>query len=303
MDNILITLPQDFKEFLIAMTVAQELQIQMVYGATKNPPAREVEFSVTFRLDQKFKYFEPCLQVVKNIIPVFDYSGWHEYSRGEFMNLISFDFEMAKRIAETNQLHITEAFGAIIGTMLNALTFGMYPSKQCILEPLLLPKRKQEDKIKVLIYEWDLEKTSGFKFKEYVETNYPELDVTSAIKLTDLKDTIEFVNKFDVVIGMSSRETYIAASLEKGLIEIFRDDEECYLYNNDNLKHYARTVINPNPTAEYMWYLWENIWPSLSETISTTKSQSPSIQTELIPSTVGSVDEKSLDSQDPQSVL
>lgn len=297
MDNILISMPTDLREFLIALTVAQELQIQMVYGATKNPPAREVEFSVSFRLDPKFKYLESCLQVVKNITPVFDYSGWNEYSRGEFMNLITFDFEMAKRIAATNQLHITEAFGAILGTMLNALTFGMYPSKQCILEPLILPKSKG-DKIKVLVYEWDLEKTSGFKFKEYVENNYPELQVTYAIKLIDLKDIIEFVNKFDVVIGISSRETFIAAALDKGLIEIFKDDEECYLYNNDNLKHYARTV--GNPTAEYVWYLWENVCPSLLETISTMRLRNQSTQTLLSPSTAGSVDEKSVEIQDQQ---
>src|ERR1039458_10703184 len=122
MDQVLITMPSDLRDFLIATAVVQELQVQMIYQAQKDPPLREQNFSITFRLDEKFRYMEPCLQVVKNIVPTFDYSGWNEYTRNEFTNFIEFDVEVAKRIAKANQLHITEAYGIKIGTMLNALS-------------------------------------------------------------------------------------------------------------------------------------------------------------------------------------
>lgn len=275
MDNVLIQMPADVKEFLYALTVVQELQIQMVYGSTKEPAIREIDFSLTFRLDPKYKYLEPCLQVVSNIKPTFDYSGWNEYSRGEFSNLIHFDFELASHVAETNRLHITEAFGALLGTTLNALMFGMYPCKQAIYAPLKLLKRNTEDKIKVLINEWDLTSLYGHKLKEYIENNYPEVEVTYAVLFKDLTADIEprftRINKFDLVIGLHSDDTYIAANLEKGLIEIFKDEEDYDLYNNYGLKFYA--VALGNPDAEYVWCLWENLWGSLRESIYAMKSQ------------------------------
>ena len=296
MDSVLITMPETLREFLIALTVVQELQIQMIQGASKNPPLREVNFSITFRLSEKFKYFEPCLQVVNNVVPTFDYSGWNEYSRGEFTNFVDFDFESAKIIAKANQLHITEAFGAKLGTTLNALQFGMYPGKQAILTPL---KLLTEDSIKINVIEWDFDMQSGYKLKEYIENNYPDLQVVYSISvkpLCEMDVLFKTVNSYTVVIGCMSEITYIEASLDKALIEIFHTDEDCYLYHNKNLPHYECVV--GNPTASYVWYLWEKLWENLSESIQNMKSQEHQTQTQPLVSTVSNVEEKSSDKPD-----
>lgn len=292
MDQVLFTMPDNLRDFLIATTIVQELQIQMLYGAAKDPPLREQNFNITIRLDEKFSYLEPCLQVVKNLVPIFDYSGWNEYSRGEFNNFIDFDFELAKRLAKPNKKHITEAFGVKIGTYLNALFFGMFPSRQCQLGPLMFPKRKPEDKIRVGIEMWD-DLEGAETFKGYIENNHPELSVSFSAPLQPhmpLELFTRVINQFDIFIGPASAASYIAASLEKGLIEIFETEEDQWLYNNKNLKYYASTV--GTPTASYMWYVWESLCPSLLETLSDTKSPSPLIPTDRSAFIAESVDEK-----------
>jgi hypothetical protein len=296
MDAVLITMPDTLREFLIALTVVQELQIQMVHGALKDPPLREKLFTITFRLNEKFKCFDPCLQVISSLVPTFDYSGWNEYTRGEFTNFIDFDFELAKRIAKPNQLHITEAFGAKLGTTYNALHFNMYPGKQPILTPLKLPAHS---KTKVTIVEWDDTVKSGFKLAEFITNNYPELVVKywdSNISVSDVETACIWANDCDVFIGILSEYSFIAASLEKALIEIFPTDEDCYLYHNKNLVHYACTVGNPE--LAYVWYMWEEMWPDLSESISNTKSREQATLTAQQVSIASNVEEKLLDNQD-----
>lgn len=289
-DRICIQMPDTLREFLLAMAVVQELQVQIIYGATKQPPIREPEFYITFRLNEKFKYLEPCLQVVKNIQPVFDYSEWTELTRGDYSCFIDFDFDRAKAICKANKLHITEGFSILVGTLLNALQFGMYPQKQPILTPLMLPKRVGPKKI--AIAEWDLENNSGGKFKRFMENNYPELEVVYLIPIKPmctLETLFTTVSDYDGYIGCMSEDTYIAASLDKIVLEIFTTEEDQYLYHNANIPDYMSTV--GNPSAEYMWYMWSTVWENHQERLSDTSSLEPMLEVQP-ESTVNNVDGK-----------
>src|SRR6267378_7451483 len=120
MDRIVCQMPGNLHQFLIAMAVMQEFQMQIIVGANQDPPTREKDFVVVFRMDEKFKYLEPCLKVVKENTPEYDHTRWTEWSRGEYDCYIDFDFDKAADIVRVNRRHITEGFGVLLGTFTGA---------------------------------------------------------------------------------------------------------------------------------------------------------------------------------------
>jgi hypothetical protein len=269
------------------MAVIQEYQVQVVTGANQKPPIRDVYNNITIRLKDTFRYLQPCLQVINTLVPSYDYTGWNEYSRNDHSNFIDFDFEVAKNIARPNRLHITEAFGVIHGTVLNALGFGMFPQNQPILAQLMLPK-KIDSVITGLIIEWDEEVNK--KFKGYINNNYPEIEIVSIKDISYPIDTVfSYINSFDFIIGKASTETYIAAALDKCVVEIFESEEDQYLYINNNIEVYASTV--GKPTLDYLWFMWETAWETLKERLQNMKCQDETHKV-LQESTVDVVSEK-----------
>src|ERR1039458_2069608 len=150
MDSVLITMPKDLHQFLIATAIAQDYSIQLAVGAERKE--REIFYNITFRLDEKFKYFEPILRVVHNHVPVFDYSGWDGLQRGEFDCFIDFDFNKAKKLASKVGRHITVGFNALLGT--GALGWPILKPLQ--LKPVLGPD--------ILIVQW----SDGEKFYNFL---------------------------------------------------------------------------------------------------------------------------------------
>lgn len=284
-------MPTDLRDFMVAMAVSQEFSVQHVIGSEDTDTRqaiREKDFSITFRLDEKFKYFESCLQVIKNVAPSYDYSGWDEWARGDFDCFIDFDAELAKKVILPTRGHITEGFGVLTGTYTNAITFSMYPQKHPILNPLML--KREGPSPQILIYDLIPEKE---KLWQYLMNNYPELEFISITNLAHVnatpKDIIEFVNEFDFVIGKASALTYAAAALDKGLIEVFSTEDEMTLYNNYGLPFYRATL---DVSAEYLFAIWEDLCQNFPAFISDTKDQSPQLLMELPLSTAKPAEEE-----------
>lgn len=292
MDRILIQMPSDLHEFMIAMAIVQEFQMQMVVGIQRNH--RDPHFTTTFRMDDKFKMFEPCLKVINDHTPEHDYSGWNEYVRGDYDYFIDFDFIKAQELMKYNPRHITEAFGVLIGTFTGAIQYGVWPQKQPILGPLTL--KKQNSDFSVLLMNWDIEVSN--KFSGYLRNNYPELTITIIEKESiDPEIVTQCVANYDVIIGKASPTTYIAASLNKMVIEIFNSDNDYNLYNNTNIEFYEVAV--GNPSAAFLWKLWEDVWLGYQEHLSDIQFQGLKTQTDLLQSTADNVDEKLVATPNP----
>jgi hypothetical protein len=284
-DRIVVHMPTDNHEFMIAMAVMQEFQMHLHLGAEKQ--TRDSNFTVTLRMEEKFKYLEPCLQVLKNVPPIFDYLGWYEKGRGDYDCYIDFDFDKARYLSRNNRKHITEGFGALLGTYINAIMYGVFPQRQPILAPLMLPKGEGG----VLVVAWSNE---AEKFIRFLNNNYPELAVShlnGRDRNTDIETVIKYVNKFDIVIGTHSVFTYIAASLDKILLEVFDNQVDEALYNNSTIKFYSS--LSTLPSAEHMWMLWEELWEKHREATTDTQRQDVPTLTELVPSIAEHVEEKS----------
>src|ERR1700741_2642330 len=164
-DRTCITMPSDLYQFILATPCVQDYSVQLAVGAATKEPSmirvqRDKDYQITFRMDEKFKFFEPCLRVVKDNVPVYDYSGWRERGRREFDCFIDFDFERAKRIATKANFHITMALNVLIGVGADKLPIWK------------MLKLYQQPECAVLILPWD-DGVESEKFHEYMMNNHP----------------------------------------------------------------------------------------------------------------------------------
>ena len=289
METVCVTMPDTLHEFLIALAVCQDLQLQMSVGAVKQ--CRE-NYQITFRMHEKFQFLEPAIRVVKDNIPIYDYSGWDEEQRGDFDCFIRFDkdmFERGKTIAKTIGQNIIYGMNHLVGS-------GAQPYP--VLKALQL-KQFEEYVSDILIISWD--DVESYKLYEYISNNYPQL--TSLGDERDLnlykpEELLRYINHFRCVIGPHSIGTYIAGSLKKIVLDIFTSQEDGKLYGAPGTPKYL-AVIGSNPSAKYLWHVFEqNIVPEVlkcHEITSETKSRKELDSTALHPVTVSSVEEKSGD--------
>lgn len=250
MDSILIQMPSNLRDFLLATAIVQSYSLESAALAQRGE--KEKHYLITIRMNEKFKYFEPVLRVVKDNIPVFDYSGWEEWQRGEFDCFINFDFPRAERIANRIGMHITVGFNTLIGC-----GAGQWP----ILAALELESEKELTS-DVLIFPWG-DGTEAEKFASYLLNNYSDLSV-----ITDHREMIKYesgpasfvgyINHFSIVIGEASTATYIAATLKKSVIEFFKSNEQGILYGNSGLDKY-RAIVGKNVTAAFLFSVWEDL--------------------------------------------
>ena len=251
MDSSLIIMPKTLHEFLIATAIAQDYSIQLAVGAERQE--REAYYQIAFRMEEKFKYIEPILRVVKNNLPVFDYSGWDQVQRGEFDCIMNFDFNKGRAVASKVGRHITVGFNALFGTgalgwpILKALQ--LHPDESLMVDVLILGSENKE----------------YAKFYEFISNNYPELTIVGDprdITSYTVQEIIEYINHFKIVVGPHSVLTYLAVCLGKVCIEVFKTSEEAVLYGSSGKSNY-RAVIGQNITAEFVWTVWEEVWPEL----------------------------------------
>ena len=287
MDRILIRMPDSLYEFLLALPIIQDYQIQLAVGAQQEK--RDAIYQVTFRMDEKFQYFEPCMRVVHDNVPIFDYSGWDEEQRGEFDCFLRFDkemFERAKRIASRIEMHITMGLDTIAGT-----GAGPYP----ILRALQLEQPKEPLDILILGRDNNIESQ---KFYTYLLEQYPQL--VSILDTRDMKEfesdpksIVEYVNHFHCVIGPVGILTYLGVALRKAVIEFYHTTEEGRLYGYPNQPLY-QAIIGPKFLANYLINVWEEmIWPMLQTAPSfITKSQAECIPMEQLPCIADSAEGK-----------
>lgn len=297
MDRIVFKMPTRLYEYLIAMAVIQEFQMQLIIGIEKKQ--RDSNYTTTFRMKDNFAYLIPCLKVINEHTPEYDYSGWDEYYRGDFDCFIEFDFYKAENVVSANKRHITEGFGLLLGTLTGAIQYGVMPQRQPILRPLNLPVPNKNNPVKIGIMEWDVVKNHGKKLKEYINNNYPEFVVDYCLRVPDPspEEAVTYVNQYDVYIGLYNDYSYIAAALGKMLIEIFPTEAQYYLYGNDNLDLYK--VAIGNPSAQFAWLLWEELWHDNLEHMSGMNHQDPAIQMDSNQSTADNVEEKLADTSNP----
>lgn len=293
MDTICVTMPEDLHQFMIAMAVAQDYQLQLAVGVQRKE--REHSYQFTFRLKEEFRFFENSIRVIKDNMPVFDYSGWNEKQRGEYDCFIDFDFERAKVISKNVGLHITGGFNAIVGS-----GSGHWPIMKYIMPDIQVDDPSMV--VDVLIIPWDEEE--GQKFYGYLKRSHPDLEIlidNRDFKMFEDKprDLLAYINHFKVVVGRMSAATYAAACLKKAVIEIFPTSDDVLFYTNYGLDYYGYCVENNKVTANTVWSIWGDLWHDLS---SDTNSQE---QHRLMASQVSiadNVDEKSLEQSDHKSV-
>src|ERR1700685_1034144 len=242
MDSTCVTMPSTLYEFLQAMCAIQDYSLQVAVGAQrelKDPGKhRDPHYQITFRMNKKFKYFEPALRVVHDNIPIFDYTGWNEQQRGDYDCYIRFDadmFERAKSISQLSGSHITVGLNHLIGSgsgplpVLNALQI---PPVQRTVTPVG-SKSFEIGPPDTLVLPWDSVETE--RFVSFLRTNYPALDTiydARDIKIYEEmpESLIQYVNHYRCVIGPRCSYTYIAAALKKTVIELFSSNEEGRLY-------------------------------------------------------------------------
>lgn len=287
MDRILITMPTDLYQFMQALAVIQDYQLQVCVGAQRK--LRDMNYQVTIRMDEKFSYLEPCLRVTKELIPVIDYSGWDEEQRGEFDCFIKLDdaaFKRARELCIVTQLNITAGLNTLIGA-----GAGCCP----VLNALQLP---QEERIKdgptVLLLEWD-ERQTQYMY-EFILNNHPNLSIIvdpRDLNKFPVKDIIEYVNNFECVIGPAGVITYVAASLKRAVIDIFKTNTDGLLYGLLGTANYC-AVAGEKMSASFVWSTWENqLWPLLEASLGTSNQEKHS-QTDLLQSTADSVQGRSV---------
>jgi hypothetical protein len=290
MDAVCITMPKTLYEFLHAMAVIQDYQVQLAVGAQRGQ--RDANYQITFRMDEKFKYFEKCLRVVHDNIPIYDYSGWNEEQRGEFDCFINFDdnmFHRAKLLAKVIQGHITSGLGTLIGA-----GPGIFP----VLKPLQLcvDEGMETD---VLILNWD--DVESEKLYEFISKNYPQLTILEDARNLDtypVEDLVKYINQFKCIIGKYGSGTYIAGGLKKLVVELFQTTEDGRMYGATGTSNYW-AVIGGKHTAEFLWTVWEDkVCPELL--LETKQPEEQAMMVQQV-STVVSVDEKSGDKLIPKS--
>lgn len=279
MDNVLIKMPDNMRDFLVAIPAAQDYQLQLVLGGQRKE--RDMNFQVTFRMNERFQYFESILQVVRDKIPNFDYSGYQGLSRGEFDCYIDMDLTRAANLTSCNPMHMAQALGLLIGAG---------PFRWPVIKPLNL--KTPEIMIDILVMKWDFSGESE-KFAQCLEER-TKLEVIYDDR--DLENfppnqVFEYVNSFKCVIGPMGSATYVTATMKKGLIEIFPNFGDLTLYGNAGIPYYQQVI--GMPSMEVMWRLWEERWREFQECLSVTNKQSPSIMMEPPVSTVENAAEKS----------
>jgi len=294
-DQILIQMPGNLRDFLMAIPAVQDYQIQLVIGGQKKE--RDPNWLATFRMKEEFKYFESVLRVVKEYVPVFDYSGWNELSRGEYDCFIDMDCQRAMEVTRCNRMHMAQALSLLIGAGLNRWPVLRY-----------LNLKPPEQPLDVLILKWDTGDESK-KFSEKMLEEHPELvsvfdDRNFDEFEKDPEQLIAYINMFRCVIGPMGASTYIAATLKKGLIEIFKDYDDMLIYSNAGIPYYQQVI--GSPVWQVMWRLWQERWIEFreclgvkecasQECLSVTNDQDRTPQMALPQSTVGNAEEKSLE--------
>lgn len=242
MDRVLIQMPDNLQEFLFALPPVQDYQGQMAVGAYQKQ--RDVDYTVTIRLNEKFRFLESCLQIVTDNVPIVDYSGKRDLVRGEFDCFVEFDFVRAAAVAGPSKRHITDGLGLLIGAS---------PQKWPILASLGVILNPSTDVL--VVDSWE----GTEKFIRFISDNYP--DVTWNMCGTEVTGSelnwFHLVADHKVVIGPASVTTYIAASLKKSVIEIFPNDVMYNLYNNNGIHNYRALVGHASP--EVVFPLWEEM--------------------------------------------
>jgi hypothetical protein len=267
-DYILVKMPDTLYEFLQAMAVVQDYSVVLATGAQRElrEPGkhRDSNYQFTFRMNEKFRYFEPCLKVVQDNTPIFDYSGWDEDKRGEYDCFIRFDADMFKRgkiISIGLQAHIVAGLNTLVGT--GAMALPVVKPLQLTQDPSMVTD--------VLILNWD--DIESKKFYDFILINYPQLEVILDAREYSTytpEDIFNYVNSFKCVIGPYGVCTYVAAMLKKLVIELFKTNELGILYGVAGAPDYV-AVVGETHTAKFLWTVWENkICPEL---LSKMKSQ------------------------------
>lgn len=291
MDSICVKMPNTLSEFMLAMAIVQDMQLQIAVAVQRN---QRDDYQLTIRMNEKFKYFEPVLRVVKNNIPIYDYSGWDEEQRRDFDCFVRFDsamFDRARKVALSLDAHIIHGLNTLVGTG---------AQEHPVLKALQL-KVNKEMTADVLIMQWD-EKESKI-FYDFLFNNYPQLEMVLDCRSVEEvnrftpEEIIEYVNHFNCVIGPASTFTKVAGALKKVVFEFFSDKVNGKLYGPAGTPNYIG-VIGQNTTANFLWTVWEaNVWPCLEGYLHDMKSREEQVLMEQLPSTVVSVEEKSGDSQ------
>jgi len=239
-DRVCIQMPDDPREFFLAMPVVQDYIFQYVQEVARG--FRERDYQFTFRMKDCYEKYEAALKVAKELTPEFDYTGWTRIRRDEFNCFIDFDFAAAEKIARCTGKHIVEALGVPIGSS---------PRKW----PILPPKEPEEDRIDVLA--WDNQDMACDQSAKLVEILGGNTRLHETWWLT-WDSGMDVINNSSAVIGPSSVFTHLAASYHRKVVEIFPDMDSYKLYNNDGIVFYQAVIGSPI-TAENVLEAWRSL--------------------------------------------
>lgn len=235
MDRVLITMPKEPREFLLAVPVIQAYVYEYIQEVSQG--LRDQNFQFTFRMDYRYAKYEEYLKVVTTNFPNYDYTGWNGLQRSEFNCFIDFDFELADELATRSGRHIVEAFGVLIGCT---------PRKR--LTPLSSVSTQGKG---IVIINWNEDEQCRLK-NMISDKNISLLD--------SLADPIEQeIETAETVIGPAGALTYLAASYNRKVIEIFPDVKSYRLYNNEGVTCYQAIIGNASAADVF------DAWQQMSE--------------------------------------
>ena len=206
-------MPNTLEMFLAALTAVQDFHVWMEKGFAnpneKVPLRREAE--ITVYCHKELSFLLPALEKANISRIVAKVDNPMSLDLRDFDLAVKFDSERAYDLVKVAEKHVTQAFGIIIGSD---------PLKAT---PDLSNCKFAEPKYDILILPFPDQK----QLVDFLVNNHPELE-TDYVDSATLEDSAtgawESIGKYRMVVGVRSGLTYLAASLGKGVVEIYPPD-------------------------------------------------------------------------------
>ena len=273
-------MPDTLEMFLAAITAIQDFHTWMGKGFAnvneKITLKREAE--VTIHCKKELEFLLPAIEKEGMSKIVAKVSNPMSLDLRDFDLAVKFDTERAFNLVKTTEKHVTQAFGIMIGSDPQKATADLSNCKPIAptLDILVLPFPGQ------------------MQLMEFLVNNYPELETDRLDSATDSSldnCAMEMISKYRMVVGIRSGLTYLAASLGKGVVEIYPPDVYRDWLSKWSCPLYQMIYLEPEKASAALVYrAVEATWRRLKRSALSHKVQQVSTPTEQSTSTAVNVE-------------
>jgi len=221
-DNILFGMPESPEMFLAALSTVQDFAKQL---SAQVRMGRKLSgwFLAAHVPNRELDFLKPCFPEEMAFL-----DEW-EPKRGEWDYCYRFDEEASYRLSIPTEQHVTTCFGIMVGA-----------------DPAQLPD------LSAVKYELDSPKAPLLRLMDFegrdelaeiIDRHRPELGLTNC--------------GTEIVVGMRSFETYVAAALGKTVLELYPDDRHMKWLSKWTGKY--QMVYGDRFPVEYTWRALEGL--------------------------------------------